>query len=333
MKKSYHIIITLGILVFLLSGCSKLSSKKEAITLFLSNNNVEGYPTSEACDEFARLVKERTNGRIIIETYHNSELGDEKTSVEQVQVGGIDFARVGIGSIASIEDSLNALQLPYLYRDEDHMWSVLNGEIGESFLNSEDLIDKGIIGLAWYTGGSRNFYNTKKAVLTPDDLAGMKLRVQESKLMMGMVSAMGGEPVPMAFADVYSALEKGTVDGAENNWPSYISTSHYKVAKYITVDEHLRIPEMIIASKKSLDKLSKDDQAIIMECAKESTAKQIKLWKAYEEESIKTAKKEGCTITYLNVDQVALFQKAVESLNEEEGAAYLDIISAIAAVN
>ncbi len=332
MKKSYNIIITLTILVLLLSGCNKLTSKEDVTTLFLANNNIEGYPTSEACDEFARLVKERTNGRIIIETYHNSVLGDENSSVQQVQVGGIDFARVGISSIAMFEDSLNALQLPYLYRDEEHMWSVLNGEIGESFLNSENLKNKGIVGLAWYTGGSRNYYNTKKEVHTPEDLAGMKIRVQESKLMMGMVTDMGGEPVPMAFADVYAAFEKGTLDGAENNWPSYISTSHYKVAKYITIDEHLRIPEMIIASKKSMDKLSKEDQAIIEKCAKESTAKQLELWKDYEEESIKTAEKEGCTITYLNEDEVALFKKSVENLKQIEGAPYKDVIDAIVAV-
>jgi TRAP-type C4-dicarboxylate transport system substrate-binding protein len=160
----------------------------------------------------------------------------------------------------------------------------------------------------------------------------MKIRVIESKLMMGMVSAMGGEPVPVAFADIYSAFEKGTVDGAENNWPSYISADHYKVAKYITIDEHLRIPEMIIASKKSMDKLSEEDQAIIAECAKKSTAKQLELWKAYEEEAIKTAEEEGCTITYLKADQIALFQKSVEQLNKIEGAAYSEVINAIAAV-
>lgn len=333
MKKSKNIFIILGIVVFMLSGCSRLSSNEEVTTLFLSNNNPEGYPTSVACDEFARLVKERTNGKIIIETYHDSALGDEVSSIEQIQVGGIDFARVGISSVASYENSLNALQLPYLYRDEEHMWKVLNGEIGENFLNSENLKDKGIFGFAWYTGGSRNFYNTKKEILTPDDLIGMKLRVVDSKLMMGMVSAMGGEPVPMAFADVYTALEKGTLDGAENNWASYISTSHYKVAKYITVDEHLRVPEMIIASKKSMEKLSEEDQAIIKECAKESTAIQLELWKAYEEEAIKTAEEAGCTITYLDTDQVALFQKSVESLNETIGAAYIDVINAIAEVN
>lgn len=327
--KKFKYIITLGALMLLLTGCG--SAKKEVTTLFLANNNPEGYPTSVACDEFAKLVKERTNGRIIIETYHNSVLGDETTTVEQVQVGGIDFARVGISSVGTFEESLNALQLPFLYRDEEHMWKVLNGEIGDNFLKSKNLEEKGIIGLAWYTGGSRNFYNNKKEIHTPDDLKGLKIRVMDSKLMMGMITSMGGEPVPMAFADVYNALEKGNLDGAENSWASYISTSHYKVAKYITLDEHLRIPEMIIASKKSMDKLSKEDQAIIEECAKESTEIQIKLWKEYEEEAIKTAKEAGTTITYLNDDEIALFQKSVETLNETEGAAYKDILDAIAA--
>ncbi|WP_158741794.1 TRAP transporter substrate-binding protein [Defluviitalea raffinosedens] len=316
----------------ILSGCSKLTSSKEVTRLFLANNNAEGYPTSVACDEFARLVKERTNGRIIIETYHNSVLADEPSCIEQIQVGGIDFARVGVATLAKYDDSLNALQLPYLYRDEEHMWNVLNGEIGQSFLNSETLKEKGIMGLAWYTGGSRNFYNTHKEIHTPEDLVGMKVRVLESKLNMGMVSAMGGEPKPMNFADVYNALEKGTLDAAENNWASYISSSHYKVAKYITVDEHLRIPEIIIASKKSMEKLSEEDQKIIAECAKESTDTQLKLWKNYEEESVKTAEEAGCHITYLTADQVSLFQKSVENLYETEAATYKDIIDAIAAV-
>lgn len=331
MKKTNYIFM-LVILMFILTGCSSPTSQNNVTVLFLANNNADDHPTSVACDEFAKMVKEKTNGRIIIETYHNSVLGDETTTVEQIQAGGIDFARVVISSVATFENSLNVLQLPYLYRDEEHMWKVLNGEIGESFLNSEYLSEKGIIGLTWYTGGSRNFYNTKKEIHTPNDLVGMKVRVMDSKLMMGMISAMGGEPVPMAFADVYNALEKGNLDGAENNWASYISTSHYKVAKYITVDEHTRIPEMIIASKKSMEKLSEEDQAIIAECAKESTDIQIKLWKEYEEEAIKTAEEAGSNITYLTPDEVALFQESVKDLNEKEGAAYRDIIDAINAV-
>lgn len=327
MKKTYSIII-LAIVMLTFSGCSKLTSNKEVTTLFLANVNEEGSPTSIACDEFARLVKERTNGRIIIETYHNSVLADESSSVNQVQVGGIDFARVGVAALANFEDNLNALQLPYLYRDEEHMWKVLNGEIGQGFLNSENLKEKGIIGLTWYTGGSRNFYNTQKEIHTPEDLVGMNVRIK-SKLHMEMVSAMGGIPNPMNYSDVYNALEKGTLDAAENNWSSYISSSHYKVAKYITIDEHLRIPELIIASKKSMEKLSEEDQKIIEECAKESTDIQLKLWKDFEEKAIKTAEDSGCKITYLTENELTLFKKSVESLYETEGAKYKDIVDAI----
>lgn len=324
-------IVTITAIIMLLSACSN-GDKTQKIILRLANNHAEGYPTSIACDEFAKLVKERTNGRIKIKVYHGAELGEEKSTIEQVQVGGIDFARVSISPLAEIEDSFNALQLPYLYRDEEHMWKVLNGEIGENFLNSDKLKGKSIIGLNWYSGGSRNFYNTKKEIKTPHDLKGLKIRVQESMLMMGLIAAMGAEPTPMTFEEVYSGLQTGRIDGAENNLPSYVSTSHYKVAKYITFDQHTRVPEMIIASTKTMDSLSKEDQEIIKQAAKESTQKQLVLWKAYEKETKQKAKESGCVITYLDEEQSAAFKAAVADLNKIEGAKYTEIIDAIEAV-
>lgn len=314
-----------------LSACRN-TQKTQNVTLRLANNHEEGYPTSVACDEFAKLVKERTNGRITIETYHGAVLGEERSTIEQVRVGGIDFARVSISMLAEFEESLNALQLPYLYRDEEHMWKVLNGEIGEGFLNSEKMKEKGIVGLNWYSGGSRNFYNNKKEIKTPADLKGLKIRVQQSSLMMGLVSAMGANPIPLAFEEVYSAFQTGVIDGAENNWPSFISTSHYEVAQYITMDEHTRVPEMIIASTKTMEKLSSQDQEIIKQAAKESTQKQLELWKAYEKEAQQKAKAAGCTITYLDKGQVEAFQAAVANLNKVEGAKYAEVLKAIAAV-
>lgn len=328
MKKIISMIMLLSLCTSFMYGCTN-SSDKDKIILFLANVHESGYPTSVGCDEFARLVKEKTDGRIIIETYHDGQLGEESETIKQVEVGGIDFARVSISPLAKFDDNLNALQLPYLYNDEEHMWKVLNGQIGEDFLNSDNLKQRGILGLTWFDGGSRNFYNTKKEVQSPDDLKGMKIRVQSSNLMMGLVSSMGAEPTPIAFEDVYSSLEKGNIDGAENNWPSYISTKHYEIAKYITVDKHTTIPEMIIASTKSLEKLSKEDVEIIKECAKESTQYQIKAWNEYEEKAINTAKEAGCTITYLDDNGIKKFQSAVEELNNTEGEKYSALINKI----
>ena len=210
------------------------------MVLRLGETHVADYPTTRGDLEFSRLVEERTGGRIRIEVYHGKQLGEEKAVIEQVQFGAIDFTRVSISPLAAFAPAFDALQMPYLYRDEDHMWKVLNGPIGEEFLNSLEPAD--FVGLCWYDSGARNFYNSRREIKSVADLKGLKIRVQESKLMMGLVSALGAVPTPMPFGEVYSALQTGVIDGAENNWPSYFSTSHYEVAKYFTLDGHTRVP-------------------------------------------------------------------------------------------
>ena len=250
MKKATFIIIALLIAAVLMP--MQVFAQK-TIVLRLAETHPQDYPTTRGDYEFARLVKERSGGRIVIEVYPGSQLGQEKAVIEQVQFGAIDLTRVSISPVAAFVPRLNAFQMPYLYRDETHMWKVLKGDIGKELLAS--LEPFGFIGLGWFESGARNFYNSKRPIRTPADLKGLKIRVQESELMMGLVSAFGAVPTPMAFGEVYSALQTGVVDGAENNWPSYFSTSHYEVAKYITLDEHTRVPEIIIGSKISLGRL------------------------------------------------------------------------------
>ena len=270
------------------------------------------YPTTKGNYEFARLVEERTGGRIKIEVYHSSQLGQEKAVIEGVQFGAIDFTRVSISPLSAFAPAFDALQMPYLYRGEEHMWKVLNGSIGEEFLAS--LEPANFVGLAWYDSGARNFYNSKKEIKSVADLKGMKIRVQESQLMMGLVSALGAVPTPMPFGEVYSALQTGVIDGAENNWPSYFSTSHYEVAKYFTLDGHTRVPEILIASKISMDKLSKEDQEIIKQAAKDSMPYQIKLWKEFEKVSEEKVRAAGSIITELTPEAVVEFQNAMQPM-------------------
>lgn len=333
MKKliEYVMIITV---IAMLTGCTSgqaaerkknRGTASDPIVLRLANNHEPDYPTSQGCNYFADLVEERTDGRIKIEVYNSAELGGEKATIEQAQFGGIDFVRSSISPLAEYIDVLNVLQLPYLYRDEEHMWNVLEGKVGQELL--EAIEPAKMIGLTWYDGGSRSLYNTKKEIKTPADLQGMKIRVPESELMMGMISALGGTPTPMAFGDVYNALENDVIEGGENNWPSYISTQHYKVAKYITVDEHSRIPEILFASKRTMERLHKEDKTIIEQAAQESSVKQREIWADYSKEAEETAKREGCSITYL--DSTEPFQKAMEPLYEKFGAEYQDIIERI----
>ena len=265
--------------------------------------------------EFARLVEERTGGRIKIEVYHSKQLGEEKAVIEGVQFGAIDFTSVSISPLAAFAPMFDALQMPYLYRGEEHMWKVLNGEIGESFLKS--LEPANFVGLCWYDSGARNFYNSKKEIKTVADLKGLKIRVQESKLMMGLVSSLGAVPTPMPFGEVYSALQTGVIEGAENNWPSYFSTSHYEVAKFFTLDGHTRVPEILIASKIVMDKLSKEDQEIIKKAAKDSMPYQIKLWKEFEKVAEEKVRAKGCVITALTPEAQADFQKAMQPMYDQ----------------
>ena len=247
--------------------------------------------------------------------FHSKQLGEEKAVIEGVQFGAIDFTRVSISPLAAFAPMFDALQMPYLYRGEEHMWKVLNGEIGESFLKS--LEPANFVGLCWYDSGARNFYNSKKEIKTVADLKGLKIRVQESKLMMGLVSSLGAVPTPMPFGEVYSALQTGVIEGAENNWPSYFSTSHYEVAKFFTLDGHTRVPEILIASKIVMDKLSKEDQEIIKKAAKDSMPYQIKLWKEFEKVAEEKVRAKGCVITALTPEAQADFQKAMQPMYDQ----------------
>ncbi len=271
-------------------GSEGAASAQKPIVLRLAETHAADYPTTKGDFYFADLVKERTNGRITIEVYPSSQLGEEKPVIEQVQFGAIDFTRVSISPLSAFSPNFDALQMPYLYRNEEHMWKVLKSDIGREFL--ESLEPANFVGLGWFESGARSFYNSKREVKTPADLKGMKIRVQQADIMVNMVNALGAVATPMPFGEVYSGLQTGVIDGAENNWPSYYSTSHYEVAKYFTLDAHTRVPEIIIASKISMDKLSAEDQEIIRKAAWDSMDYQRQQWADYvkvAEEKIRAA--------------------------------------------
>lgn len=308
----------------LFTGCSGKNNNTTGgnVTFKLSDNQPEDYVTVKADKEFARIVKEKTNGRIKIEVYPGGQLGDEKSVIEQLQFGGIDAIRVGIGPLTGFNKEIGVLILPYIYRDTNHMFKVLDGPIGDKMFKS--LENNKIVGLCWFDSGARNFYNTKKDVKTPDDLKGLKIRVQESPLMMNLVKVLGASPTPMAYGEVYSALQSGVIDGAENNWPSYLTTNQYEIAKHITVDEHSRIPEMIAFSKMSMDKLSADDQKILRDAAKEAAKYERTEWIKTENDAKQKIIEKGVTIT--KVDDIKAFQDKVKPLYSEFNKETVDSI-------
>ena len=319
-------IIALALLLILLP--STLFAQAKPIVLRLAETHPKGYPTELGDEEVARLVKERSNGRIIIDVYPGSQLGEEKAVIEQVQFGAIDITRVSISPVAAFVPKLNAFQMPYLYRDSDHMWKVLKGDIGMELLAS--LEPFGFIGLGWFEAGARSFYNSKKPVYTPADLKGMKIRVQESELMLGLVRSFGAIPTPMPYGEVYSGLQTGVVDGAENNPPSYYSASHYEVAKYYTLDEHTMVPEIIIGSKISLGRLSKADQDLIKKAAMDAIDYQRAEWDAYVKVSMDKVKAAGCTI--IPIPDKTEWMKAVEPMYKQQTKEIQDLVARIRAV-
>ncbi|MGO4839148.1 TRAP transporter substrate-binding protein, partial [Rhizobiaceae sp. 2RAB30] len=196
--------------------------------------------------------------------------------IEQTRAGVIDMNRVSLGPFNNIVEETQAVSLPYIFKSIDHMHKVMDGPIGEEILKAFEAHD--LVGLAFYDSGSRSFYNAKKPIKSIDDLKGMKLRVIQSDVFVAMVNALGANAVPMPYGEVYSAIQTGVIDGAENNWPSYESSKHYEVAKNYTLDQHLIVPEVLVMSKTSWDKLSPEDQATIRAAAKESVSKMRELW-------------------------------------------------------
>lgn len=321
-------IVLLALVAALVVALPFQAAAQAKVVLRLAETHAQDYPTTKGDYEFARLVKERSGGRIEIQVYPGSQLGQETAVIQQVQFGAIDLTRVSISPLASFVPKLDAFQMPYVYRDEDHMWKVLKGQIGNDLLKS--LEPFGFIGLGWFESGSRSFYNSKRAIKTPADLKGLKIRVQESELMMGLVSSFGAVPTPMPFGEVYSALQTGVVDGAENNWPSYFSTSHYEVAKYFTLDEHTRVPEIIIGSKISLGRLSKADQDLIRKAAADAVDFQRKAWADYEKVSIDKVTAAGSQIT--KITDKGPWQDAVKAMYAKKSKEVQALVAQIAAV-
>ena len=332
-KTTKRWLLILGLIVIAI-GMFFIHKPKEVVPEFVfsyAENQVKDYPTTRGGEYFAQLVEERTGGRIKILVQYGGVMGNETEVIEQLTYGGLDFARLSLSELTNETKELNVLQMPYLYQNSDHMWKVLDGEIGNYFL--EYLHETKLIGLSWYDGGARNFYTSGQPIRKLEDLQGLKIRVQDSELMADMIRSLGADPVKEPYSEVYSLLEKAEVQGAENSWPSYESTGHYEVAKYYTIDEHSRIPELQVCSKHTWERLSEEDKQIIMECAKESAVYQRTLWDEREQQSQKIAIDGGVEVIYLSRYEKQKFQQAVVPLYERYCKEHMDLIEQIQNMN
>lgn len=255
-----------------LSACEARGARE-----FLSTDtHPEGYPTVEAVHEMARLLRERTDGRLDIKTYAGGQLGSELDTLEITVFGGLDMNRVNLAPLNSIEPLTKVPALPFLFRSNEHMRRALDSRIGDEILAS--LEPHGLIGLCFYDSGDRNFYNTRRPIYTPADMRGLKIRVPSSDLYVSMIRALGADATPMSISEVYQALVQGVIDGAENNWPSYESGRHFEAARYYSLTRHVIAPEVLVMSKSRWDKLDEADRLLVRQSAKDSVPYMRGLW-------------------------------------------------------
>lgn len=334
MKRTFK--LTAGLLTValsssvLLAACGQQSDSEggagapeKSYKFRLADNHAPDYPTVIGDKKFAELVEQRTNGRIKIDVFPSGQLGDEKAVIEQVQLGAIEFTRVNTAPLAEFNSQFGVFSLPYIFDNDEHLWSFLNGD-GQKLLDGME--SSRMKGLAYYDSGSRFFYS-RVPLASLDDLQGKKIRVQQNKINMDLITALGASPTPMAFGEVYSSLQTGVIDGAENNWPSIYSTRHYEVAKHVIVDSHQRQPEVLLMSKSAWDRLSESDRKIIKEAAMESVATQREAWKKMEDEAIAKLKEAGVTIT--EVTDLKPWQDATRSVIDKHGAEFKEVLEQI----
>lgn len=334
MKKLLTLVLAIALV------CSVATAS--AVTLKLSEVHAEGYPTTLADQEFARLIEERTEGRITVEVYSGGTLyGEETGAIEALQMGDLAFSRVSASPVASYVPAMNAIQMPYIYKNADHEWAVLDGEIGQAMLAEVEASGSGLVGLCWYDSGARSFYTTK-LVEKPADLAGLKIRMQNNAMMVDMVNVLGGTGVTgIGPNEVYSAITQGTIDGAENNWPTYQNMGDYEAATYYVLNAHTRVPEILLASAEVMASLDPADVEIIKAVAKETEEFEKARWAEKEASAEEIVRGNGNTITELTQEQLDEFAAILLapsdvlggiSLYEKYGANYTDIIEQIQAL-
>jgi tripartite ATP-independent transporter DctP family solute receptor len=266
----------------------------QGLTLRAADIHPDGYPTIEGVKYMGKLIEERTGGRIRIQMFHSRQLGDEKDSLEQTRFGVIDITRVNTAPLNNMVPETMVAGLPFLFRDTAHMQKVMDGPIGEDI--GRATLPHGLVTLCYYDAGARSFYTRSRPARTPEDLKGMKIRVQQSDMWVAMMRAFGANATPLPYGEVYSALQTGVVDGAENNYPSFLTARHFEVAKHYALTEHSLTPEIVAMSKRSFDRIAKPDQEIIRQAAKESVPHMRGLWVKMEEDARRQVEAGGALI-------------------------------------
>src|SRR3954463_3833730 len=285
-----------------------------------------GYPTVEAIVRMGAKLEKASSGRLTLQMYPQMQLGGEKEMIEQAQVGALQIARISVGALGPVIDELNVFNMPFIFRDEAHMRKVIDGPIGDELLQKISANPQTrLIALGWMDAGTRNVYSNKP-VTKPADLKGMKVRMMGNPIFVETMNAMGGNGVAMGFNELYSAMQTGVVDGAENNEPTVLAQNHYQVAKVYSLTGHLIIPEMFVFSKATWDKQSKEDQALVKKLSREAQLEQRKLWDEYS--GAAEAKLKAAGVQFVAADKPA-FYKATQPIRDKYGAKYSALLKRI----
>ncbi|RED46780.1 tripartite ATP-independent transporter DctP family solute receptor [Winogradskyella eximia] len=302
-------IILLVILFTSLVSCEKIEGPE---VLYLGHTLPQTHPVHKGMLEFQKALEKKSSGSLKVKIFPDGQLGSERELLELLQIGSVAATKVSAATLSNFVPEYNVMGIPYLFRNKEHQFSVLEGSIGKSIL------EKGskfwLRGLCYYDAGSRSFYTSKKAIRTPQDLKGLKIRVQNNQMAINMVNTMGGDATPLAYGELYTAIQQGVVDGAENNPPSFVSSNHYEISKYYTLDEHSSVPDVLLIGTKYWDKLSVEQRVWVQEAADESAQAQKKFWRESVEESMKVAKDWGVEII---IPEKSLFAEKSKSVVEK----------------
>ncbi|MBE9510219.1 MAG: TRAP transporter substrate-binding protein [Bacteroidetes bacterium] len=321
-----HLIIILITISLLTTGCNH---EKKHRTLKLAHGLNTEHPVHKAMSFMAKRVSEISEGKMEIKIYPGGQLGPERTCVELLQIGSLDMTKVSAAVMEGFVPTYRVLGLPYIFRGKEHAYKVLDGEIGKDMLLEGT--NSWLKGLCFYDAGSRSFYTKEKAIYSPDDLKGLKIRVMKSNTAVQMVRALGGSPTPISWGELYTALQGGVVDGAENNPPSFYLSHHYEVCKYYSLNEHTTVPDILLISTRTWNKLTGKEREWIKQAVKESAVLQRKLWEESEKEALKAVSEAGVKIIY---PDKKLFAGKVEKLidsyqSNEELYSYIQRIRSV----
>ena len=300
----------------------------QALELKVADIHPKGYPTVEAEESMGKTLTKETNGELTFKYFPGGVLGSEKEVIEQMQFGAIQMSRVSLGIVGPVVPDVNVFNMPFIFRDQQHMRNVIDGPVGDEILDKITNSEFGLVALAWMDGGTRNIY-TKKPVRKLEDLKGMKIRVQGNPMFIDMMNAMGGNGIAMDTGEIFSALQTGVIDGAENNPPTLLEHNHFQNAKFYSLTGHLILPEPIVMSKITWEKLTPDQQTLVKKAAKAAQAEERVLWdkkSAASEEKLKAA-----GVEFITVDKKP-FYDATAPVREKYGAKYADLIKKIEAV-